>query len=42
MMGQSIEELANYIVNEIEREDFIYALQHYGCYIGILLLSLEP
>lgn len=32
MMEQSIEELANYIVNEIEREDFIYALKHYGCY----------
>ena len=31
-MEQSIEELANYIVNEIEREDFIYALKHYGCY----------
>ena len=32
MMEQSIEELANYIVNEIEREDFIYALKRYGCY----------
>ena len=29
-MEQSIEELANYIVNEIEREDFIYALKRYG------------
>ena len=32
MMEQSIEELANYIVNEIEREDFIYALKRYGHY----------
>lgn len=31
-MEQSIEELADYIVNEIEREDFIHALKHYGCY----------
>lgn len=31
-MEQSIEELANYIVNEIEKEDFYYALKHYGNY----------
>lgn len=31
-MEQTIEELADYIVNEIEREDFIHALKHYGCY----------
>ena len=31
-MEQSIEELANYIVNEIEREDFIYELKRYGYY----------
>ena len=31
-MGETIEELANYIVNEIEREDFIYAMKHYGSY----------
>ena len=29
---QSLGELANEIVNEIEREDFIYAIKHYGCY----------
>lgn len=29
---QSLEELANEIINEIEREDFIYAIKHYGCY----------
>lgn len=27
---QTIEELADYIVNEIEKEDFIYAIKHYG------------
>lgn len=31
-MTQTIEELADYIVNEIEKEDFYYALKHYGCY----------
>lgn len=29
---QSLGELANEIINEIEREDFIYAIKHYGCY----------
>lgn len=32
MTEQTIEELANDIVNEIEKEDFYYALKHYGCY----------
>lgn len=31
-MEQTIEELADYIVNEIEKEDFKYAMKHYGCY----------
>ena len=31
-MEQTIEELANDIINTIEREDFIYALKHYGCF----------
>lgn len=29
-MTESIEELARYIVNEIEKEDFFYAMKHYG------------
>ena len=29
-MTETIEELAKYIVNEIEREDFFYAIKHYG------------
>lgn len=29
---QNLEKLANEIINEIEREDFIYAIKHYGCY----------
>lgn len=32
MSDESINELADYIVNEIEKEDFIYALKHYGCF----------
>ena len=28
----TLQELAEEIINEIEREDFIYALKHYGCY----------
>lgn len=31
-MEKSLEELAREILDEIEREDFIYALKHYGCY----------
>ena len=29
-MTETIEELADYIVNEIEKEDFFYAMRHYG------------
>ena len=29
-MEQSIGELADYIVEEIEKEDFIYAMKRYG------------
>ena len=29
-MTETIEQLANYIVEEIEKEDFIHAMKHYG------------
>ena len=29
-MGQTLSELATEIINESEREDFIYAMKHYG------------
>ena len=29
-MGESIEELADYIVKEIEREDFIHSMKRFG------------
>lgn len=31
-MEKTINELADEIVREIEREDFIYAIKHYGCF----------
>ncbi len=31
-MTTELNRLADEIVNEIEKEDFIYALKHYGCY----------
>jgi hypothetical protein len=31
-MEKTIHELADEIVREIEREDFIYAIKHYGYY----------
>lgn len=31
-MEKSLEQLAGEILDEIEREDFIYAIKHYGCY----------
>lgn len=31
-MEKSLEELAKEILDEIEKEDFIYALKHYGSY----------
>ena len=32
MKEQTLEELADYIVNTIEKEDFFYAMKHYGGY----------
>ena len=29
---EEISELANYIIKEIEKEDFYYAMRHYGCF----------
>lgn len=29
---KTLQELSREIINEIEREDFIYAIKHYGCY----------
>lgn len=29
---QTISELANSIINEIEKEDYIYSIKNYGCY----------
>ena len=31
-MDKTLEELAADIIYEIEKEDFIYAIKHYGCY----------
>lgn len=31
-MTETLEELADYIVNEIEKEDLKYAIKHYGCF----------
>ena len=32
MTEQTIEELAEYIINEIEKEDLKYAIKQYGCF----------
>ena len=32
-MSESIHDLADYIVREIEKEDFFYAVKHYGGFI---------
>ena len=29
---ETIGDLANYIIDEIEKEDFLYAIKHFGCF----------